>query len=335
MTVMTRLKRLVTYRQTEPRGPNASSAARAQASQRLIPDDATVSRMRRFYLNHGLQPVEGLVGEHRSRRKGSAPEFSDYAPYTPGDDVRRIDWNAYARFETLYVRESEITTELDVHVLLDTSASMDWTGDQRRDTKLNMARKVAAAIGWIGLARSDRMLITGFTDRTGPTYGPLQGRGMVVPMANHLAELRGGGKSALPTVLTDYMVGRPRAGMMIIITDMVGVSPAAIDESLARLSNNRWRTCFVLIEDPLEANPGLLGAADDVLEVEDPETGVRQRVNTRSATVERYVSERNAWVDELRAIAMRRSAPLVTVRNDERIDPDVLITLDRAGVIVS
>src|SRR5699024_2811892 len=134
-------------------------------------DDATIGRLRRFSLNHGLRPVDGLVGEHRSRRRGAAPEFSDFSPYTPGDDMRRIDWNAYARFETLYVRESEVTAELDVHVLVDASASMAWQAGGGRESKLHLAQRVGALLAWIALARADRVSITGIGDGKPETFG--------------------------------------------------------------------------------------------------------------------------------------------------------------------
>ena len=76
-----------------PDGASRTGAS-FSAGQGLLPEEATLGRLRRFALNHGLRPVDGLVGEHRSRRRGAAPEFSDFSPYTPGDDMRRIDWNA-------------------------------------------------------------------------------------------------------------------------------------------------------------------------------------------------------------------------------------------------
>lgn len=316
-------------------GDSRDNRVTRDEAQWLIPDEATIARLRRFSLNHGLRPVDGLVGEHRSRRKGSAPEFSDYAPYTPGDDVRRIDWNAYARFDTLYVRESEITTELDVHLLVDTSASMNWTGDSRRDTKLQMARRISAVLSWIALARSDRVSITGFTDTIAETFGTLQGRGMVVPAATHLAGLNGGGESSLVDSVETYIVGRPRAGVMIVMSDLIGLSAEDLDALLASLSNHRWRAALIHIQDPLESEPVGLASAQDVVEIEDLETGIRQRVNMRSDTLRRYTLAREHWLMDLRATATRRSVPLVTVDTAMRIDPDVLLKLERAEVVLS
>ena len=301
----------------------------------LLPDEATIGRLRQFSLNHGLRPVDGLVGEHRSRRRGAAPEFSDYSRYTPGDDVRRIDWNAYARFETLYVRESELTTELDVHILVDLSASMDWSGSSRRESKAQIARKIVTTLAWIALSRSDRVTVTGVADGSTDTFGPLQGRGMVVPVATHLANVQPVGSPSMTEAMRRYVRRRSRPGLLIVATDFVGVTPDDLDRTLATLTNERWGAVLLHIEDPLELDPAELSPLQDVIELEDPESGLRQRVNLHPDTVRRYRDGRAAWLDEINQVARRRSVPLVRISTDARIDPDVLIALEQAGVILS
>ena len=300
----------------------------------LIPDEATIGRLRRFSLNHTLRPVDGLVGEHRSRRRGAAAEFSDSVPYTPGDDIRRIDWNAYARFETLYVRESEITTELGLHLLIDTSASMDWSGSHERDTKLRTAQRVASLLAWIALARSDRVSITPVMREPFETWGPVQGRGMVVPVAEQLAALQAGGDVSVTDAMAAYAHAHPRSGLLIVVSDLIGVETEALDRALAHLANTRWRVVLVHIEDPIEADPRDLADPHAVLEIEDPESGTRQRVNMQDDTIRRYVEGRTHWLTDLADAARRRSVPLIRLTSDMRLDPDVLMRLERAEVIV-
>ena len=105
----------------------------------LLLDERTLARLRRLSLLAGRARTEGLAGEHRSRRRGASPEFADFKRYSQGDDFRRIDWNTYARLDGLFVRLSEVTTELSVHFLLDSSASMDWRSDGDRPTKFSTA----------------------------------------------------------------------------------------------------------------------------------------------------------------------------------------------------
>ncbi len=315
--------------------PRHDSLARAGLASGLLPDEATIGRLRQFSLNHGLRAVDGLVGEHRSRRRGAAPEFSDYSPYTPGDDVRRIDWNAYARFDTLYVRESEITTELDVHLLVDMSASMDWSGSPKRQPKAHVARRIATMLAWIALSRSDRVTVTGMGDGLGESFGPLQGRGMVVAVATHLAELATGGSGQITEAMQRYVRRRSRSGVLIVLTDLIGVSAEDLDKTLSMLANERWRVVLVLVEDPMEIDPAGLSVSQEVFELEDPESGIRQRVNLHPDIARRYREGRVAWLEELDGAARRRAVPVVRIPTDARFDPDVLLALERAQVILS
>ncbi|HEU5431811.1 MAG TPA: DUF58 domain-containing protein, partial [Thermomicrobiales bacterium] len=98
-------------------------------------DEAFLTRVRRLTLLSGRVRAAGLAGEHRSRRRGASPEFADFKNYSQGDDFRRIDWNTYGRLDNLFVRLSEVTTELSVHLLLDASDSMDWSGGEPAATK--------------------------------------------------------------------------------------------------------------------------------------------------------------------------------------------------------
>ena len=309
--------------------------ARGALASGLLPDEATIGRLRQFSFKHGLRPVDGLVGEHRSRRRGAAPEFSDYSPYTPGDDVRRIDWNAYARFDTLYVRESEITTELDVHFLVDLSASMNWSGSPQRQSKVEMARRVATMLAWLALSRSDRVTVTGVADELGESFGPLQGRGMVVPFAMHLTDCAANGSGLITDAMQRYARRRSRSGLLLVLTDLIGVTAAELDRSLSTLANERWQVVLMQVEDPTEIDPATLSAPQDVFELEDPESGMRQRVNLHPDIVRRHREGRENWLYELDVVARRRSAPLIRVATDARLDPDVLLALERAHVIVS
>ena len=94
-----------------------------------------------------------LKGERRSRRKGQSVEFADFRNYVPGDDLRFIDWNTYARLDRLFLKMYLEEEDLHFFGLIDTSTSMDF-GDP---TKLEYAKQLAAALGFIGLCRADRV----------------------------------------------------------------------------------------------------------------------------------------------------------------------------------
>ncbi|GAA4046771.1 DUF58 domain-containing protein [Hymenobacter glaciei] len=101
------------------------------------------------------QAAEGFLnGAHASRRHGAGMEFSQYRPYQPGDDLRRLDWRLAARSDRYYLRESEIDTSLTVHLLLDASASMNHRDDNGL-TKLDYARLLLGALAYIATQQGD------------------------------------------------------------------------------------------------------------------------------------------------------------------------------------
>lgn len=114
-----------------------------------------------------------MSGSRKSVQKGISAEFSDFREYMPGDDLRRMDWNVYARLDKLYIREYMEEKEAVVSVLVDTSASMDYGAE----SKAELARDLAAVVSFLALHNMDRLLLYDMKD---------MGRGLMV---------RGGGKA--------------------------------------------------------------------------------------------------------------------------------------------
>ena len=101
------------------------------------------------------QAAQGFLnGAHASRRHGGGLEFSQYRPYQPGDDLRRLDWRLAARSDRYYLRESEVDTSLTVPLLLDASASMNHRDDNGL-TKLDYARLLLAALAYLAQNQGD------------------------------------------------------------------------------------------------------------------------------------------------------------------------------------
>ena len=96
-----------------------------------------------------------MKGERRSKRKGQSVEFADFRSYVPGDDLRFIDWNTYARLDRLFLKMFLEEEDLHFYALIDASASMDFG----TPTKLEYAKQLAAALGFIGLVRGDRVRV--------------------------------------------------------------------------------------------------------------------------------------------------------------------------------
>ena len=115
----------------------------------------------------------------RSTRRGTSIEFADYRNYTHGDDLRRLDWNIYARLQRPYIKLLEDEEDLAVHVLLDTSASMDWPTESERtdENKFVFGQRMAAGLAYTSLTSNDRMMLSAISDTGAETFGPARGRG--------------------------------------------------------------------------------------------------------------------------------------------------------------
>ena len=118
-------------------------------------DAAFFEKLSRLRLAMGHKSSMNMTGNRKSVQKGSSTEFSDFREYMPGDDIRRIDWNAYGRLDRLYVKEYMEEKEAVVSILLDTSASMEY-GEKK---KSELACMLAAAFAYLGLNNMDRVYV--------------------------------------------------------------------------------------------------------------------------------------------------------------------------------
>ena len=129
-----------------------------------------------------------MKGERRSKRKGQSVEFADFRGYVPGDDLRSIDWNLYARLDKLIVKLFLEEEDLHFYTLIDASRSMDFG----EPTKLEYAKQLAAALGFVGLVRADRVRIETLGQGL-REHGPvLRGRKSVWRMLDYLNGDRAG-----------------------------------------------------------------------------------------------------------------------------------------------
>lgn len=118
----------------------------------------------RLQLRMSHKSALNVSGSRKSVRKGNSTEFSDFREYMPGDDLRRLDWNVYARLDKLYLREYMEEKEAIVTVLIDTSASMDYGSD----SKAELARDLAAVVSFLALNNMDRVLLYDMKDMGKP-----------------------------------------------------------------------------------------------------------------------------------------------------------------------
>jgi uncharacterized protein (DUF58 family) len=312
--------------------------ARRSANELLF-SEAYLARLRRFSVLSRSTLSAGLVGEHRSRRRGTSPEFADFKRYSPGDDFRRIDWNTYARLDSLFVRISEVTTELDIHILLDASNSMDWRGSESTPTKFTYARHLAGSLGYVALWHFDRVRLTPFGATLAPRFGPAQGRNQAMPLLRYLEGLPPQGGTDLPRIINEYGHGRRRAGILFLISDLLTGEPDEIMLAMRGLRALGWHATVLHVLDPAELDPmssmvrtGSGGRLEptELIGVED---GQRIRLTPTDAAVAKYRDSLNAWLGDIEAACEEEAIDYVRLQSDLDVESVILRMLYERGIV--
>ena len=240
--------------------------------------DTLTLRSRRIY--RGM-----LRGERRSRTMGRGVEFADYRPYQVGDDFRYVDWNIYSRLDRLFIKLFSEEEDINVHLFVDASLSMDWG----EPSKLAYAVRLAAAIGYVGLHALDRVGAVVFSDRAQATLAPHRGRGQTLRLFEFLAGIRGGGASDLRATMREYVYRTRRRGLLILISDLW--MPDGYEEGLKLAQYHRFEPFVIHVVSEDEITPPVRGEARLV----DVETGTATEVTIDGYALEAYTRARDAY----------------------------------------
>lgn len=237
--------------------------------------------------------VEGfLTGLHRSPFRGFSAEFAEHRPYQPGDELRYVDWKVLARTDRLSVKQFEAETNLRAMLVIDASRSMDWSGAPRRLTKLDYARRLAAALGLVLLRQRDATGMIVFDEEVRAVV-PARARSQQqwALLAALAGVVPGGGTAADPALLrvTDLL---RRRGLVVFISDLL-FDPAL---ALRALQFLRHRGHQVMVFHLLDPGERTLGGPPEA-RFEDPESGTGVVVRPRefgaayAETVRRAIAE--------------------------------------------
>ncbi|MEM8865272.1 MAG: DUF58 domain-containing protein [Planctomycetota bacterium] len=158
-----------------------------------------------------------MKGERRSKRKGESVEFADFRNYVAGDDLRRLDWNLYARLDKLILKLFLEEEDLHFYTLIDASLSMDFG----EPTKLDYAKQLAAALGFVGLVRSDRVVIESLGQSVRERGPALRGRRSVWRMLESLDSLQATDTVSLAEGVKRFCLRHRGQGVVVLISDLM------------------------------------------------------------------------------------------------------------------
>lgn len=294
-------------------------------AQQLLPE-AVRRRLDMLMLAANKIRAGAMKGERRSVRRGTSIEFADYRDYTPGDDLRKLDWNVYARLDRPYIKLLEDEEDLAVHVLVDVSGSMDWQPeDKPEENKLLYARRLAAALAYIGLVSNDRVMVAALN--SGAPFGPARGRGQTLTLLRYLHAQNGGGTTDLNAWLRTYALREKRPGLVFLISDMF--SPTGYIEGMTTLLAKGHEVAVLHLMSPDEVNPPLTGD----LRLIDIETGQPQEVTVDSTLRTLYHQRLTGWLDGIRDECSRRGVHYLMVETNTPFEKLILYDLRRLGLV--
>jgi uncharacterized protein (DUF58 family) len=278
------------------------------ASQLL--DPAFVRELEVLRRRLEIRARSGASGEHVAKRRGGSAEFQEHRPYSPGDDLRRIDWAAYARTGEPVLKLFRAEEDVVVRVLIDASASLDFGEPKKHDA----ACKVAAAFGYMALAASERAQVLVGGEGISREETPVRGRSGLPAFLRAIASITTSGGTDLSRAVDRLVQKTKRAGMLLVVSDFLDGGPLTL--ALGRAAAAGHDLALVQVVAPEEIEPSYEG--DWALE--DAETGALVEVTMDPAALEAYVLRFAGLCEELRLFARRHRATYVRVRTDEPLE---------------
>jgi uncharacterized protein (DUF58 family) len=258
-----------------------------------------------------------VQGERRSRRRGMSVEFADFRPYVHGDDLRFVDWNIYGRLDRLFMKIFLEEEDLSLMIAIDTSASMDWG----TPNKFEYARRLAMALGYIGLINHNRVSLCSFGEQGGlQRLSNMRGRRRTREMGEWLLELEPGGAGTFDEAMKSVAHSRLGRGVMLVLSDFMFKD--GYERGLRAVAGRGFDVFGVQMLAPEELDPGAKGLSGDVklIDIEDEDEA---EVTVSQKVLSTYRDTLNRYCGGLREYCIRRDITHMLV--DTSTDLDVLL----------
>ena len=264
-----------------------------------------------------------MRAERRTKKSGSGVEFADHREYQPGDDFRYLDWNVYQRFDKLLLRLYEEEEDLAIYFILDASGSMAF-GDGK---KLRYAKRVCAALAYVGLANLDRVCIVSTSDRMMERMPETRGKARIFKVFRFLKELETAGATNLEDAMKTFVAQHKRRGLAVLISDLY--DPQGFEKGINVLRYNKFDPFVVHIVDPGEERPKLFG---DVL-LYDCETGDEREVTVTGKVLDRFREIHRDYTQEIERFCATRQVPHTRADVNVPFDEMILRVFRRGGFL--
>ena len=264
-----------------------------------------------------------MKGERRSKRKGQSVEFADFRGYVPGDDLRSLDWNLYARLDKLIIKLFLEEEDLHFFTLIDASRSMDFG----TPTKLDYAKQLAAALGFVGLIRTDRVRIETLGQGL-HLHGPvLRGRKSVWRMLDFLNSIEPQDTTSLADGVKNFCLRNRGRGIVVLISDLMDKD--GYESALRYLMSREMDVYVIQVLSQEEIDPDVKGD----LKLVDSEDRDIAEITVSAPLLARYKATLNAFVGGAQTFCNKRGVNYLLANNQTPVKELIGNYLRRRGLL--
>jgi len=294
-----------------------------QSRPSLLLDPAFMARLDQLDVMSRKLLAGKLKGERRSKRRGQSVEFADYRNYVVGDDLRFIDWNVYARLDRLFLKLFLEEEDLSLYILLDVSKSCDY-GEPNKAMYL---KRVAAALGYVGLVNYNRVHLTAMSDGIVADTGAMRGRRRVSQMIDFVSKLQPSGESHFAEACKRFALAHRGKGVLVVLSDFF--IKDGFENGLKYLAGGKYDLFAVQTLSPQEIEPDLQGD----LKLRDLEDDDEAEVSITQPLLKQYKANLNAYCLALKDYVTNRGGTYLFSSTAVPFDTLVLNYLRERGLL--
>lgn len=291
--------------------------------------DEFFSRLETLSLNLRTDLAGFFGGKHLVRTYGQTVEFADYREYMLGDDIRRIDWNLYSRFEKYFLKLFTDERQMHVQIFLDCSASIGKSNPQ----KAAYAVGVASALGFLSVQNMDKLslkLIKG--DRAEDPFGTIVGKNSFFRVVGELEKVRFEGDANLAEAVTGSPVGT-NDGLTVIISDFL-TDDGAWKKAVDYLCYKRRQVLLIQVLTPEELDPAYNGRVNLIdSESEDMLDPKNMKIKITKGMLAAYQEALADMREDMHSFCASREAGYICVSTDKPIEQMLFGELFKAGIM--
>jgi uncharacterized protein (DUF58 family) len=285
-----------------------------------LDDPKFLARLESLYLLARRVIGGSLAADRRSHKKGSGINFADYSEYQYGDDYRNIDWNIYARLETLVIKLFELEEDVSIHIFLDVSHSMQ--------KKIDYAKQIAAAIGYIALCNQDKIIIDTIDDKLNYLIEPCRGKGKVMTLLKSLENITLSGKDTkFNEAIEQFQRRQKQSEVCVVISDFL--FPEGYKQGLQKMKYKKNDIYCIQILDEEEMTCNYLGD----LEIECIETGKKRKLTIGPNEQLKYNELIRRWNENLYKECSKYEIGYIQAFTSKPFDEIIRDILSKGGLI--